>query len=79
MNQMEAPLLRIALCLIAGIVMGDALTVQFPWMPVFVGMAAATWLARKWAQVQSLLICLSFVVLGALLAPLDYSFLVKEL
>jgi len=68
MNQMEAPLLRIALCLIAGIVMGDALTVQFPWMPVFVGMAAATWLARKWAQVQSLLICLSFVVLGALLA-----------
>ena len=67
MSQTEAPLLRIAVCLILGIVAGDALTAPFPLLPLFVGMVVAALLTRKWAQVQSLLVCLGFVVLGALL------------
>ena len=64
---MEAPLLRIAISLIVGIAVGDALKVPLPLLPVFVGTVVAALLARRWAQVQSLLICLCFVVLGALL------------
>ena len=67
MRGVEAPLLRIAISLIVGIAIGDALKVPLPLLPVFVGTVVTALLARRWAQVQSLLICLCFVVLGALL------------
>lgn len=61
----EAPLLRLAVCLMAGIVVGQY--VAWPWMWLLVVSVAAALLSWRWEQVQSVVIAVSFVVLGALL------------
>lgn len=61
----EAPLLRLAACLMAGIVVGQY--VAWPWMWLLVACVAAALLSWRWEQVQSAVIAVCFVVLGALL------------
>ena len=61
------PLLRLAICLMVGIVVGDHLPLSVPILPIFVGIVAIALFLWRHAQVQSVVIALSFVVLGALL------------
>ena len=61
----EAPLVKLAVCLMAGIVVGQY--VAQPLLPVLAGLVAVTLLLGRYPQVQSVLIALCFVVLGALL------------
>ena len=62
----EAPLVKLAVCLMAGIVV-----VQYVALPslflVFVGVVAVTLLLWRYPQLQSVAIALCFMVLGALL------------
>ena len=51
----------------AGIVMGDHLPLSVPILPVFMGIVVIALFLWRHAQVQSVVIALSFVVLGALL------------
>ena len=63
----EAPLLRLAVCLMAGIVVGDSVgTVSWLW-PAFVVMVVGTLLLWRYAVGQSAGIAVCFVVLGWLL------------
>ena len=63
----EAPLLRLAICLMAGIVVGDSVgSVSWLW-PVFVVMVVGTLLLWRYAVGQSVAIAVCFVVLGWLL------------
>ena len=63
----SVPLLRLAVCLMVGIVVGEYATIPLPLLPVFVAMVVAALLLWKYSQVQSVAIALCFVVLGALL------------
>ena len=63
----EAPLLRLVICLMAGIVVGDSVgTVSWLW-PAFVVMVVGTLLLWRYAVAQSAGIAVCFVVLGWLL------------
>jgi len=63
----EAPLLRLAICLMAGIVVGDSVgSISWLW-PVFVMMVVGTLLLWRYAVGQSVAITVCFVVLGWLL------------
>ena len=63
----EAPLLRLVICLMAGIVVGDSVgTVSWLW-PVLVVMVVATLLLWRYAVGQSVAIAICFVLLGWLL------------
>ena len=63
----EAPLLRLVICLMAGIVVGDCVgTVSWLW-PAFVVMVVGTLLLWRCAVAQSAGIAVCFVVLGWLL------------
>ena len=63
----EAPLLRLVICLMAGIVVGDSVgTVSWLW-PAFVVMVVGTLLLWRHAVAQSAGIAVCFVVLGWLL------------
>ncbi|MBR4731066.1 MAG: hypothetical protein IK075_12530, partial [Prevotella sp.] len=61
----SVPLLRLSVCLMVGIVVGEYVAV--PLLPVFVAMVVVALLLWKYPQVQSVAIALCFVVLGALL------------
>jgi competence protein ComEC len=61
----EAPLLRLTVCLIAGIIVGEYVTL--PLWPVFAGLVVAALFLWRHAQWQSVVIALCFVALGALL------------
>ena len=63
----EAPLLRLAVCLIAGIIVGDHVSVGWVLLPIFMATVVMALLLRKYEQLQSIAIALSFVVLGWLL------------
>ena len=63
----SVPLLRLAVCLMVGIVVGEYATIPLPLLPVFVAMVVAALLLWKYSQVQSVAIALCFGVLGALL------------
>ena len=63
----SVPLLRLAISLIVGIVVGEYVIISVPMLPVFVAMVAVTLLLWKHPQVQSVAIALCFVVLGGLL------------
>ena len=63
----SVPLLRLAVCLMVGIVVGEYATISLPMLPVFVAMVAVALLLWKYSQAQSVAIALCFVVLGALL------------
>ena len=60
----EAPLFRLAVCLMAGIVVGDSLAVGWWLLPIFVAMVVLALLLWKYEQWQSLAIAVCFVVLG---------------
>ena len=59
-----APLFRLAVCLMAGIVVGDSITVGWWLLPIFVAMVVLALLLWKYEQWQSLAIAVCFVVLG---------------
>ena len=61
----SVPLLRLSVCLMVGIVVGEYVAV--PLLPVFVAMVVVALFLWKYPQVQSAAIALCFVVLGALL------------
>ena len=63
----EAPLLRLVICLMAGIVVGDSVgTVSWLW-PVMIVLVIGTLLLWRYAVLQSLGIAMCFVLLGWLL------------
>lgn len=63
----EAPLLRLAVCLMAGIVIGDYVAVGWLLLPLFVGAVILALLLSKHEYLQSIAIAGCFVVLGWLL------------
>ena len=63
----EAPLLRLVICLMAGIVVGDSVgTVSWLW-PVLIVLVVGTLLLWRYAVLQSMGIAVCFVLLGWLL------------
>ena len=63
----EAPLLRLVICLMAGIVVGDSMgTVSWLW-PVLIVLVVGTLLLWRYAVLQSVGIAVCFVLLGWLL------------
>lgn len=67
----RAPLLPLALCLVAGIAVGNPFGTGWPLMVVAGVLLAVTLLAGRWPLVQSLGVWLCFVVLGMLVAPAE--------
>ena len=63
----EAPLFRLAVCLMVGIVIGDYLFGGWLLLPIFVGVVVIALLLRKHEQLQSIAIAVCFVLLGWLL------------
>ena len=63
----EAPLLRLAVCLMVGIVIGDHVVIGWWLLPIFVGMVVLALLLWKHEHLQSIAIAACFVVLGWLL------------
>ena len=63
----EAPLIRLTVCLMVGIVIGDSFVVGWWLLPIFMAMVIMALLLRKHEHWQSIAIALSFVVLGWLL------------
>lgn len=63
----EAPLLRLAVCLMAGIVIGNYVVVGWPLLPICVAMVVVALLLWKHEHLQSAAIAVCFVVLGWLL------------
>ncbi len=63
----DAPLVKIAVCLMVGIVAGDSCGVTVPFLPLLLGMIMVTLLLWKHEHLQSVAIAGCFVVLGALL------------
>ena len=63
----EAPLLRLAVCLMAGIVVGDYVAIGWWLLPIFVGVVVLALLLWKHEHLQSIAIAACFVVLGWLL------------
>ena len=63
----DAPLVKIAVCLMAGIVAGDYWELPVPMLFVLAGIVVVTMLLWKYENLQSLAIAGCFVVLGVLL------------
>lgn len=74
----EAPLFRLIVCLMAGIVVGDAVAVGWWLLPIFVVMVILALLLWKYEQWQSLAIAVCFVVLGWLLMERQKASLVVD-
>lgn len=72
----EAPLLRLAVCLMAGIVIGDYVAVGWLLLPIFVGIVVIALLLWKHEHLQSIAIAACFVVLGWLLMEREKASLV---
>lgn len=62
-----SPLLRLAVCLMVGIVVGDRVSAAWPWLVFFAVAVGAALLSWRSARLQSIAIGLCFVGLGALL------------
>ena len=63
----SVPLLRLAVCLMVGIVVGEYVIIPVSMLPIFIAMVVVALLLWKLPQVQSVAIALCFVALGALL------------
>lgn len=63
----KAPLVKIAISLMAGIVIAEYVVVSFPLYPLLVVLVLIAFCLRRYAQLQSAVITLCFVVLGAVL------------
>ena len=63
----KAPLVKIAVSLMAGIVIAKYWVVSFPLYPLLAVFVLIAFCLRRYAQLQSVLITLCFVVLGAVL------------
>ena len=72
----EAPLFRLAVCLMVGIVVGDSVAVGWLLLPIFVALVAVALLLWKYEHWQSVAIALCFVVLGWLLMERQKALLV---
>ena len=60
----SAPLLHIAICLMAGIVIGEYSSVPFPLFPVLVVSVVTTLLLGRFPYVQSFAVCVCTLMLG---------------
>lgn len=58
------PLLPFAVCLVAGMLLGQSVAVTWPWLAALLLMAIPM---RRWPVVQSIMLMLCFAVLGAVL------------
>jgi competence protein ComEC len=63
----NAPLLRLAVCMMIGIVIANYVALPIPMLPVFAGMVAIALLLRKHKNFQSFAILLCFLVMGMFL------------
>ena len=63
----EAPLLRLAICLMVGIFIGDYVAIGWLLLPIFVGVVILALLLSKHEHLQSIAIAVCFIVLGWLL------------
>ena len=63
----NAPLLRLAVCMMIGIVIANYVALPIPMLPVFAGMVAIALLLRKYKNFQSFAILLCFLVMGMFL------------
>jgi competence protein ComEC len=63
----KAPLVKIAVSLMAGIVVAKYIIVPFPLYPLLVVFVLVAFCLRRYAQLQSAVIAMCFVVLGAVL------------
>lgn len=69
----EAPLLKLAVCLMAGIVVGQY--VPWPCLPLLAGAVVVALLLWRWPLAQSVAIAASFVLLGSLLMQRQQEYL----
>jgi len=74
----EAPLVRLAVCLMAGIIVGDTFVVGQWLLVVLVAMVVVALLLRKHEHGQSIAIAVCFVVLGWLLMERQKALLVVD-
>ena len=74
----EAPLVRLAVCLMAGIIVGDTFVVGQWLLVVLVAMVVVALLLRKYEHGQSVAIAVCFVVLGWLLMERQKASLVVD-
>ena len=63
----EAPLLRLAICMMVGIFIGDYVAIGWLLLPIFVGVVILALLLSKHEHLQSIAIAVCFIVLGWLL------------
>jgi len=63
----NAPLLRLAVCMMIGIVIANYVALPIPMLPVFAGMVAIALLLRKHKNFQSFAVLLCFLVMGMFL------------
>ena len=63
----EAPLLRLAICMMVGIFIGDYVAIGWLLLPIFVGVVILALLLSKHEHLQSVAIAVCFIVLGWLL------------
>ena len=63
----EAPLLRLAICLMVGIFIGDYVAIGWLLLPIFVGVVILALLLSKHEHLQSVAIAVCFIVLGWLM------------
>ena len=63
----STPLLRLAVCLMAGIIIGQYVLIPMPLWPIFLSVVTLSLLSWMFPQVQSVAIAVCFLVLGALL------------
>ena len=63
----NAPLLRLAVCMMIGIVIANYVALPIPMLPVFAGMVAIALLLKKHKNFQSFAILLCFLVMGMFL------------
>ena len=63
----EAPLLRLAICMMVGIFIGDYVAIGWLLLPIFVGVVILALLLSKHEHLQSVAIAVCFIVLGWLM------------
>ena len=63
----EAPLLRLTVCLMAGIVIGDYVLVGWTLLLIFIAIVLAALLLGKHEYLQSMAIAVCFLLMGWLL------------
>lgn len=74
----STPLVRLSVCLIVGIIVGERVVLPVPWLPVLGTLVAVALLLGRYGNVQSVMIAGCFVVLGALLTDRQRQFVKVE-